>query len=268
VSDCTLDQDAADLTRIAGQAGRLTGIVHSIESCGTLDGPGLRFVLFLQGCHYRCLYCHNPDARAHSRGENMVWTPTEAMKEVLKYKNFMRASGGGLTVSGGEPLLQAQFVKELFRLCRKEKIPTALDTTGSLFNRTVRETLDYTDLVLLDIKSTDQEVHRKLTGARLEPVMRFYRHLQDIQKPHWIRSVIVPGYTDSPGHFHHLGQLLHNNPSLQKVELLPFHKMGEYKWEQLNIPYALKNTDPPPPELMKQAISILNMYNIPKIPMP
>lgn len=169
----------------------MTGNIHSLESFGTVDGPGIRFVVFMQGCPLRCLYCHNPDSwDTNHRGQYQL-SPEELLAEVMRYKNFI--ARGGVTVTGGEPLMQAAFVREFFMRCREAGIHTALDTSGALFTPTVRETLDAADLVLLDIKSIDAVQHQALTGARQDNTLRCLDYLEEKQIPVWIRHVLVPG---------------------------------------------------------------------------
>lgn len=218
----------------------MTGKIHSIETCGTVDGPGIRFIIFFQGCPLRCQYCHNPDTWNIENGKEI--TITELMGEIIKYKSYMRFSGGGITASGGEPLMQASFVAELFRACKRQGIHTALDTSGFVNLVVAKEVLDYTDLVLLDIKSYHPQVYQDLTGVPLDPTLRFAEYLNTIQKPVWIRYVLVPNLTDDPVYLDQLASYLSNMKNVQKIEVLPFHKMGEYKWEELGYSYQLSHT--------------------------
>nr|MBP8084879.1 pyruvate formate lyase-activating protein [Cloacibacterium sp.] len=168
------------------------GFVHSYETFGTKDGPGIRFIYFLQGCHLRCLYCHNADT--WNKGEKTKMSVDEAFHEIEKVKGFIKS--GGVTVSGGEPLMQAKFVLELFKKCKENGIHTCVDTNGYLFNDDIKEVLEITDLVLLDIKHIDPEKYLKLTEVELEPTLQFMQYLSEINKPTWLRYVLVPGYTD------------------------------------------------------------------------
>ncbi|MBQ3437828.1 MAG: pyruvate formate lyase-activating protein, partial [Fusobacterium sp.] len=170
----------------------MKGYINSFESFGTKDGPGIRFVVFLQGCPLRCQYCHNVDTW-DLRGKNYIQTPEDVLKELYKVKGFLT---GGITVSGGEPLLQPGFLVELFKLCREQGIHTALDTSGYIFDDNAKKVLEYTDLVLLDIKHIDKDVYKELTSVDLEPTLNFIKYLQKIGKPVWIRYVLVPGLTD------------------------------------------------------------------------
>lgn len=221
----------------------ITGKLHSFESCGTVDGLGIRFVVFTQGCWLRCKYCHNPDTWNIKNAKYERSVPF-VMNEIVKYKDFY-ANGGGVTVTGGEPLMQIDFVRELFKECKKEGIHTALDTSGFLFNDEVKELLEYTDLVLLDIKSIDSNIYKNLTGASLEPTINFAKYLSQINKPMWIRHVLVPGITDDKTHLEELASFVKDLNCVEKVEVLPFHKMGEYKWKELNLVYQLSSVSIP-----------------------
>jgi len=230
--------------------------VHSIETCGTVDGPGLRYVVFFQGCNLRCQYCHNPDTWKVKTGKLM--TAAEIIDDVLKYKSYMRFSGGGFTACGGEPLLQAEFISELFKKLREHGIHTALDTSGSVAPSTAEKLLEYTDLVLLDIKSLDAKKYKELTGGDISSSLKFAEYLSEKQIPAWIRYVVIPELTDSEAEIEELSRYLKNLLNVKKVELLPFHKLGEHKWEDMNLPYALKNTPIPTAEKMERLRSIIN----------
>jgi pyruvate formate lyase activating enzyme len=222
------------------------GRIHSIETCGTVDGPGIRYVIFTQGCLLRCQYCHNPDTRDPFAGKEV--TVDEIIDDIKRYHSYITFSGGGVTITGGEPLLQPEFVREIFRRCRELDIHTALDTSGFPDFEASKPVLDYTDLVLLDIKSFDPEVYHRVTGVAIAPTLYFARYLSQIQKPTWIRFVLVPDLTDNPDNIRGLAQLVATLQSVEKVEVLPFHKMGEYKWQQLGLEYALSETLPPTAE--------------------
>ncbi len=239
---------------------KLKGMLHSHESCGTVDGPGLRYVIFLQGCRLRCKYCHNPDTWNHD-DHKLTQTSEELMKDVLRYKPYIQ--NGGVTLSGGEPLLQATFALEFFKLCKKEGLHTAVDTSGYIFNDTVKEALEYTDLVLLDIKSINPKTHLELTEVELAPILEFANYLQSINKAIWIRHVLVPGWTDKEEDLQKLAEFLSPFTNIEKVEILPYHRLGEVKWEQLNIPYPLKDTLPPSPELLEKAKAIFRAQGLP-----
>lgn len=236
----------------------VVGRIHSLESCGTVDGPGIRFVIFTQGCPLRCLYCHNPDCRHIEEGKEV--TVDELIAEVQKYRSYMRFSGGGVTVTGGEPLMQPEFVREIFRHCKELGIHTALDTSGYVNLNVAKPVLDYVDLVLLDIKSFDPKIYVKVTNVSLEPTLKFAKYLSEIKKPTWIRFVLVPNLTDPIHNIEELAKFVSSLDNVEKVEVLPFHQMGAYKWEQLGYDYQLKDTQPPTPELVNQAIAIFQGY--------
>ncbi|MGQ9837543.1 MAG: pyruvate formate-lyase-activating protein [Cyanobacteriota bacterium] len=230
----------------------VTGRIHSIETCGTVDGPGIRFVIFTQGCPLRCQYCHNPDCRDPQAGQAV--TVEELISEIQKYKSYLRK--GGVTVTGGEPLMQPTFVAEIFRRCHELGLHTALDTSGFVQLEVAIPVLEHTDLVLLDIKSFLPDLYRKVTSVPLEPTLIFARHLAKIHKPTWIRFVLVPGLTDPEENVKGLAQFVATLSNVERVEVLPFHKMGEYKWEQLGLPYLLKDVPPPSPEQVAKAVQI------------
>jgi pyruvate formate lyase activating enzyme len=219
----------------------ITGRIHSVESCGTVDGPGIRFVVFMQGCPLRCQYCHNPDTWQAAGGREV--TVPELMKEVVSYKSYMRFSGGGLTLSGGEPLLQPAFAAELFAACRREGIHTALDTSGHAPLSVAKPVLENCDLILLDMKAFSPENFRAVTGAEQAPTLRLAEYASEAGIPLLIRYVLVPGLTDDPDEIRQMAAYL-STLNVQKVEVIPFHKMGEYKWAQLQIPYTLGDVPP------------------------
>ena len=221
----------------------LLGNIHSIESCGTVDGPGIRFVVFMQGCPMRCLYCHNPD----------TWETTDNKKmsvdEILKkYESIKEFCKGGLTVTGGEPLLQIDFVTELFKNAKERNIHTALDTSGITFNRSntnkFDELMKYTSLVLLDIKHIDDEEHKKLTKHSNRNVLEFAKYLSDKQIPVWIRHVVVPNITFDDKYLEKLGEFLSTLKNIKALDVLPYHNMAIPKYENLKIDYPLKDVLP------------------------
>ncbi|MGN0310597.1 MAG: pyruvate formate-lyase-activating protein [Bacteroides sp.] len=220
--------------------------IHSLESFGTVDGPGIRFVVFMQGCPMRCLYCHNPDTWAPSpqaEGGTKasgagLWSAPQLLEEVMKYKSFIRT--GGVTCSGGEPLMQAKFVEEFFRLCKAEGLHTCLDTSGVYFNEQVKQTLEQCDLVMLDIKTLDDELHPRLTGHTRQHNQAFLDYLEESGKTFWIRHVVVPGLNDDEAHLTALANHLKQYRHLDCVEILAYHTMGEMKYEKMGIPYPLK----------------------------
>ena len=236
------------------------GKVHSVETCGTLDGPGLRYVIFLQGCPLRCQYCHNPDT--WKLGDGRKATVNDLMEDINKYKSFMKFSGGGITVSGGEPLLQPSFVEELFKRCKEEGIHTTIDTSGCIMNSETKKVMEYTDLVLLDIKSYNPAKYKEVTGVSVTPTLEFAKYLSSINKPMWVRYVLVPGLTDDLDEIEELALFLSKLTNIERVEILPFHKMGEYKWEELGYEYRLKNTEPPTDESVSKAKEIFRQYKL------
>ena len=229
------------------------GRIHSIETCGTVDGPGIRYVIFTQGCPLRCLYCHNPDCRYPDEGKEV--TVDELIADIQKYHSYMKFSGGGITVTGGEPLMQPEFVGEIFFRCQKLGIHTVLDTSGYVKLATAKPVLDYVDLVLLDIKSFDPNIYHQVTGVSLKPTLDLACYLSDINKPVWIRFVLVHNIRG-------LAEFISGLNNIERVEILPFHKMGEYKWEQLGYEYQLKDTPVASPELVGKAQKIFQEYNL------
>lgn len=236
-----------------------TGKIHSLESFGTVDGPGIRFVVFFQGCPLRCQYCHNPDTWEISSQPKYLYEPEELLKEVLRYISFLRK--GGVTATGGEPLLQPSFVKDFFTLCRREGLHTALDTSGYILSEKTKEVLEVTDLVLLDIKAQDPDLHKKLTGVTKENPVQFLNYLEEIGKPTWIRHVIVPGLTDNDEQLEALAQFLQPYKVIERLELLPYHCMGIHKYEQLRIPYPLAGLEPLSKERLEHAREIFKRYS-------
>ena len=235
------------------EQGRLSGFVHSVETTSAVDGPGMRFVLFVSGCQFRCLYCHNPDTIKNRNGKMM--TADQVIEEIAEYASFLRFTGG-LTISGGEPLMQADFVKEIFYLAKHDyHLHTALDTQGYLAGQLENEWFDDVDLVLLDIKHIDPEKHLALTSKPVQPTLDFARRLSDIGKTMWIRYVLVPGYTDDFDDVEKLADFISTLSGVDRVEVLPFHKMGERKWDELGYKYHLKDVQPPSSELIKRVIN-------------
>lgn len=230
------------------------GRIHSLESFGTVDGPGIRFVVFMQGCPLRCQFCHNPDTWDVNLGDE--YTPDRLMEEIIKYKAYMNHSGGGVTFTGGEPLLQAEFILEVSKMCKENGISVAIDTSGFIISDTVKELMEYTDLVLLDIKNYDPIVYKDVTGVSLSPTLKFLDYLKEKNIATWVRYIIVPRLTDNLDSIKELSHHLEGYPNVEKIELLPFHKMGEYKWEELGMDYKLHDTKEPSKELMQEVIDI------------
>ncbi|MEM6254286.1 MAG: pyruvate formate-lyase-activating protein [Cyanobacteria bacterium P01_D01_bin.156] len=236
------------------------GRIHSIETFGTVDGPGIRFVVFTQGCPLRCLYCHNPDCRSVEGGREV--TVAEIMTDILRYRSYLEASGGGVTVTGGEPLMQPEFVAELLRSCQAAGLHTALDTSGFSDLGAARQVLPYTDLVLLDIKSFDRDLFQRVTHVAQEPTLRLAHYLKEIQKPAWIRFVLVPGLTDPENNVEGLAQFVATLTNVECVEVLPFHQMGAYKWEALGYDYPLKETTPPSQDQIDHVKTLFQQHGL------
>ena len=219
------------------------GNIHSIETCGTVDGPGIRFVVFTQGCPMRCLYCHNPDTWGTDLNKQIP--VNEILRQYESVKEFCK---GGITVTGGEPLMQIDFVTELFKQAKSKDIHTALDTSGILFNinntAEIDKLLQYTDLVLLDIKHIDDEEHKKLTTHSNKNILDFAKYLSDIDKPAWIRHVVVPGVNNDNKFLIRLGEFIGTLRNVKALDVLPYHNMAIPKYENLGIEYKLKNTPP------------------------
>lgn len=227
----------------------LKGRVHSIESMGLVDGPGVRTVVFLQGCKLRCAYCHNPDTWNLESGTEM--TPEELLRKIMRFKPYFERSGGGVTFSGGDPLLQPEFLLEMLKLCKEKGIHTAIDTAGYGFGQ-YDEILEYTDLVLLDIKHVDDIGYKKLTGRSKSGFDKFLEALNKTDVKIWIRHVVVPGITDSREHIEKLEEIIKGIKNVEKVELLPYHTLGVQKYEKLGIKYTLENVEPMNKEKVKE----------------
>ena len=235
------------------------GYVHSVETGGAVDGPGLRFVVFLSGCQLRCLYCHNPDTWHMKDAKKMG--VAHLLNEIMLYAHYLKRTGGGVTATGGEPLAQPEFVTALFQGCKAMGLHTALDTNGFLGEHASDALLAATDLVLLDIKAWDASIYKSLTGAELAPTLRFAERLAEMGKPTWLRYVLVPGWTDNLEHITELAAYA-AKLKIAKVEVLPFHKMGEPKWEAMKLPYQLKDTQPPSAELIAHVTEIFVSHGL------
>lgn len=232
--------------------------IHSIESFGTVDGPGIRFVLFLQGCHLQCKYCHNRDTWDMKGGEYK--TLDDIFEKIKRYKNYMLLSGGGVTATGGEPLLQAKFLIELFKKLKAEGIHTCIDTSGIVaITDDIKELLKYTDLVLLDIKHIDDEKCKKLVGVSNKRELEFAQYLSDNNIKIWIRQVLVPGYTDDEQDLLKLKKFIKSLETVEKVQILPYHDMGKYKWEKLGAKYELEDVRPANQDDVDRAKKILGV---------
>ena len=238
------------------------GNIHSVESFGSADGPGVRYIVFLKGCAMRCKYCHNPDTWA---GQGEDWqAPEEVLNKALRYKNYWKKNGG-ITVSGGEALLQIDFVTELFRLAKEKGVNTCLDTSGNPFTRQepffgkFRKLMEVTDLFMLDIKHMDPAGHRKLTGCDNANILDMARFLSDSGKAMWIRHVLVPGITDDEEQLTSLRKFIDTLKTVERVEILPYHTLGVFKWKELGIPYQLEGVEPPTEEQVKRAKELLGI---------
>lgn len=232
------------------------GHIHSTESFGAADGPGVRFIVFVRGCHMRCAYCHNPDTWEIGGGEEI--TASSLIKKALRYKSYW-GTEGGITVSGGEPLLQIEFVTALFKLAKENGIHTTLDTAGNPFTREepffgkFNELMKYTDLVMLDIKEINPQRHKELTGFDNSNILDMARYLSEIQKPMWIRHVLVPETTDFDEDLDKLGAFIKTLSNVERTEILPYHTLGRFKWDELGIKYRLDGISPSTKERIENA---------------
>jgi len=243
---------------------QMLGRVHSTDSFGTVDGPGTRFVIFLQGCLYRCLYCHNRDTwDVHSGGT--LRSVQSLVEEIIPYHPFMEVSDGGVTVTGGEPLLQLPFVYRLFKSLHNLGFHTCLDTNGyaTHYDATLDALLSYTDLVMLDIKQANNDRHKELVGVSNEHALKFARYLAEKQQPTWIRYVVVPGYSDDLNDVEKLARLVSQLGNVEKVELLPYHELGAHKWKEMGEEYPLVGVKPPPSDTMQTIANIFQTYGVP-----
>ncbi len=230
------------------------GFLHSFTTGSTVDGPGVRVVGWTTGCHWRCQYCHNPDTWTMSNG--IPVTLSRATEELRKYRHGLKIMSGGFTLSGGEPLMQDRFAVKLFTAAKAMGIHTALDTNGSLGNRLTDAELEQIDLVLLDIKMWDPERHRRLTGMDVAPVLDFARRLSDCRRPVWIRFVLVPGLTDDTENITQIAKFSATLKNVERVDVLPFHQMGRFKWKELNLNYTLNDSQSPTFEAVEHACGL------------
>ncbi|MDD5795175.1 MAG: pyruvate formate-lyase-activating protein [Clostridiales bacterium] len=240
---------------------KIKGRIHSIESFGSVDGPGIRFVVFVKGCKMRCQFCHNPDTWEMKGGE--IKTADELISQALRYKTYWK-KGGGITVSGGEPLLQLDFLIEFFTKAKAKGIHTTLDTSGNPFTRKepffskFNELMKVTDLVMLDIKQINDKEHKILTGCTNVNILDMARYLSEINKPMWIRHVLVPGGSDNDEQLKKLDEFIKTLKNVDRVEVLPYHTLGTFKWEELGIDYPLKGVEPPTKERIENANNLLH----------
>lgn len=258
---------------VINEDNKLSGFVHSIETGAAVDGPGVRFVMFSAGCQFRCLYCHNPDTWKLHNGK--LRTVDEIVTEIGKYARFLKFAGG-ITFSGGEPLMQANFIGEIaYRVKQDYNLHIALDTQGFLAAHLDDAWFDNIDLVMLDIKHIDPEKYQALTAQPLQPTLDFAHRLIKMGKPMWIRYVLVPGLTDDledvekhaqfVKSLQDAGIALHGKKLIERIEVLPFHNLGESKWQELNLKYTLSETEPPTPEFVKTIKEIYKKYELPAV---
>ena len=232
------------------------GYIHSLESFGSVDGPGVRFVIFTSGCAMRCQFCHNPDTWNMQSGT--PYTADELIAKALKYRSYW-GSEGGITVSGGEPLLQIDFLLELFEKAKEKGIHTVIDTSGQPFTKQepffskFQKLMEYTDLILLDLKQIDEEQHQILTGCPGKNILELAQYLSEIHKPVWIRHVLVPGGSDKDEYLDRLNAFIQTLKNVERVEVLPYHTLGEYKWKELGMEYPLVGVEPPTKERIENA---------------
>ena len=243
----------ADLeAELAAEGDPEIGYYHSYEITGSVNGPGMRFMLYLSGCPLRCQYCQNPDMWTMHNGRPV--TVGRMLDEVAKYADFIRTAHGGITVSGGEPMLQIRFLEALLRRCKQDLgLHTAVDTSGFLGARASEDFLDLVDLFLLDIKAGDEELYQLVTSAELEPTLRFARRLSDRGNRMWLRYVLVPGLTDAEDDVEKVARFMSTLAHVERVEVLPFHQLGAGKWTDLRLPYQLADVPPAAPELVRRA---------------
>lgn len=238
------------------------GYISKLETFGLVDGPGVRFVVFVQGCQMRCRYCHNPETWRRNDPNAMKWTPEALFQKAYRYKPYWK-DNGGITVSGGEPLLQMDFLIAFFRLAKEKGVHTAVDTSGNPFTfeapffSRFQELMGLTDLVILDLKHTDSAAHKALTGQENDNILQMAQYLSDTGKDMWIRRVLVPGVTDDPEELGQMRQFLDGLKTVKLVEILPYHNLGVGKWEKLGIPYSLEGVEPPTGEEVRRAEEIL-----------
>ena len=225
--------------------------IHSIETMGMVDGPGIRYVIFMQGCPLRCAFCHNPDTWYMAKGQTK--TLDWLIEDIKEYLPYFRSSGGGVTVTGGEPLLQAEFLSLLFAELKKLDIHRVIDTSGFATVEKVRKLMNLTDLVMMSIKHSDPDKYRQISGQSPDRPLALARYLSKINMPVWIRYVIIPGLSNAPADLSKLADIIKEMPNVQKLELLPYHTMGKHKWDKLGLSSPLLSVPPPRPEELAAA---------------
>lgn len=235
----------------------MQGLVHSIDTFSTVDGPGIRTVIFLQGCHLRCKYCHNPDAWNLKSQQAKEYSVEEILQIVLRSQPYFKASKGGVTLSGGEPLLQHEFVREIFKECKKYDIHTALDTSLYVKTSFLDAVMPFTDLFLADIKHINPSKSKDLTSMSNELNLANLKYISEAHIPIWIRHVIVPGFTDSRDDLTEMGHLIKELESVERIDLLPYHTLGKHKWELLGLNYELNDINPPSLEKIEEIQNML-----------
>lgn len=236
------------------QTQSVDGYIHSVETLGTVDGPGVRFVIFTQGCPHRCLYCHNPDTWRLKAGRQVA--SADLLDQIENAATFLKRARGGVTLSGGEPLAQPKFIASILRGCKEMGLHTALDTSGYLGSLADNELLADVDLVLLDIKAASGRLFHKLTGVEIKPTIQFAEDLAALNKPVWLRYVLVPGLTDNHNEIEALASFAASLGNIERVDVLPFHKLGEHKWRDRGLPYRLEHVQPPSEELLERSRGI------------
>ena len=254
--DVQLDENEMDRLSREGR----WGFMHSQETGSSVDGPGVRVVFWTTGCEFRCLYCHNPDTWKLKHGKLVC--VDDLLTELRKYEKFLKLAGGGLTISGGEPLVQAPFVMNMMRGAKDMGIHTCLDTNGFLGDKLSDEDLQLIDLVLLDIKSWDPETHLRVTAKPVEPVLAFARRLGELKRPTWLRFVLVPGLTDDVANIDGVAKFCATLGNIERVDVLPFHQLGKFKWEALGMKYELGETKSPDTEAVNFAREIFRRHGL------
>jgi len=233
--------------------------VHSIETFGTHDGPGIRLIIFLQGCNFKCLYCHNPDTQSLKNNKAIEMPTDEILEKLEKQKPYFKDKGG-LTVSGGEPTLQAEELLKVFKRVKAKGFHIALDTNGGVYNETINKLYDLTDLIMLDVKHIDPEWHKKITGVANENVLKNAAYREKSKKPMWLRYVLVPGWSDQKEYLEQWAEHFKNYKYIEQVEILPYHTLGVHKYKELGLRYQLNNVEPPNEEEIKKAEKIFKQY--------